>query len=226
MNYFDSNKFSERASQLFGATGQKEISMLTGISQAVISSIKTKSIKSPSADTIYSIARSYNVSTDWLLGLTDVKSTDKATKELCGTLGLSEKTIETLKAHTRFNNTIDFIIEQDAFIKNHKAISSADGYFSILENLSQFIELVQATEEKDTYFKIAQNGEIVKGQLKYDARELFETDILGVEFENEIPLSPVFSLYGVRMQDALNKIIAQLQNYINEKELPEYKKEV
>ena len=115
MNYFDSNKFSKRASQLFGTTGQKEISTLTGISQAVISSIKTNSIKSPSADTIYSIARSYNVSTDWLLGLTDVKSTDKATKELCDTLGLNESAINALKENNTYkNDVINFLFEQDA----------------------------------------------------------------------------------------------------------------
>jgi transcriptional regulator with XRE-family HTH domain len=73
--------FCKRAIALFGETGQKELSSKTGISQAVISSIKTKSIKSPSADTIFLLANYFNVSTDWLLGLTDIKSTDKATED-------------------------------------------------------------------------------------------------------------------------------------------------
>lgn len=60
---------------------KKELSNKTGMSQAVISSIKTKSIKSPSADTIFSISKHFGVSVDWLLGLTNVKSTDKATKD-------------------------------------------------------------------------------------------------------------------------------------------------
>lgn len=81
MENFNSDIFCKRVNELFGKTGQKELSNKLGISQAVISSIKTRSSKSPSADTIYLIANYFNVSTDWLLGLTDVKSTDKATKE-------------------------------------------------------------------------------------------------------------------------------------------------
>lgn len=124
MNYFNCNIFCERAIALFGETGQKELSSKTGISQAVISSIKTKSIKSPSADTIYLLANYFNVSTDWLLGLTDTKSTDKATKELCDTLGLSEEAIEVLQDETDIyaKMSIDWLLNQhiNSIIENFK----------------------------------------------------------------------------------------------------------
>jgi transcriptional regulator with XRE-family HTH domain len=87
MKYFNCNTFFDRVSELFGSTSQQELSKKIGISQAVISSIKTRSSKSPSADTIFLIANHFNVSTDWLLGLTDTKSTDKATKEQIFTEG-------------------------------------------------------------------------------------------------------------------------------------------
>jgi transcriptional regulator with XRE-family HTH domain len=81
MSKYNHDIFFERAIELFGKTSQQELSKKIGISQAVISSIKTKSAKSPSADTIFLIANHFGVSVDWLLGLSDVKSTDKATKE-------------------------------------------------------------------------------------------------------------------------------------------------
>lgn len=128
MKYFDYNTFCERAIALFGETGQKELSSKTGISQAVISSIKTKSIKSPSADTIFLLANYFNVSTDWLLGLTDIKSTDKATKELCDTLGLSEQSIEVLQdeTDTYAKKSIDWLINQHYRYSN-KHIASLCG---------------------------------------------------------------------------------------------------
>lgn len=42
------------------------------------------------------IAQYFGVSTDYLLGLTDYKTTDRATKELCNTLGLSEDAVDIL----------------------------------------------------------------------------------------------------------------------------------
>ena len=45
------------------------------------------------------IAQYFGVSTDYLLGLTEYKTTDRATKELCNTLGLSEEAIDILSAN-------------------------------------------------------------------------------------------------------------------------------
>lgn len=46
---------------------------------------------------LYYYAKYFNVSTDYLLGLTDVASTDKDTIGVCKYIGISEKPIKTLK---------------------------------------------------------------------------------------------------------------------------------
>lgn len=81
MQNFNCNTFFDRAIELFGKTGQQELSKKIGVSQPVISKLKKHTGKSPSADTIFLIANYFGVSVDWLLGLTDIRSTDKATKE-------------------------------------------------------------------------------------------------------------------------------------------------
>ena len=73
MKNFDCNGFCERTLLLFGNRGQMELANGIGISQGTISAIKLKKIKSPGADIVYRIAKYFNVSSDWLLALTDVK---------------------------------------------------------------------------------------------------------------------------------------------------------
>ena len=75
---------------------------------AEICSVKPQSVSQwrngetrPDILSLAKIANHFGVSTDYLLGLTDVKTTDIATKELCSTLGLSETVIDILTKGTR-----------------------------------------------------------------------------------------------------------------------------
>lgn len=78
---FNFDKFCDRFNELIEGKSQLELSKAMNLSQPVISKLKKHTGQSPSAETIYTIANYFNVSTDWLLGLTDIKSTDTATKD-------------------------------------------------------------------------------------------------------------------------------------------------
>ena len=80
MNY-NVNIFVRRANELFGKKSQQEIANEIGISQTYVSSIKSGKIKSPGADTVSRIAEYYNVSADWLIGLSDCKSQVERSRE-------------------------------------------------------------------------------------------------------------------------------------------------
>lgn len=90
---------SERVIELLESEkgkSQNDLALEIGLAPSVISKIKTGRSQDPSAETVAALAKYFNVSADWILGLTDVKSTDKATRDLCTTLGLSEKAIGVL----------------------------------------------------------------------------------------------------------------------------------
>lgn len=106
--YKHSNKlFLERASKLLLNTDktQKELVEALGLSNGSIADLKNKKDKTPSAETVCILANYFNVSADWLLGLSNIGTTDKATKELCNTLQLELKERRKIMARQRSNIT-------------------------------------------------------------------------------------------------------------------------
>lgn len=97
MEKFDTDKFCERAIALLGDCGQIELAEKIGISQGVISAIKNKKVKSPAADTIFKLSKHLGVSSDYLLGLSNVPTTDIALKSVCDYTGLSVEAIDFIK---------------------------------------------------------------------------------------------------------------------------------
>lgn len=90
-----------------------DFNKVTQQKMAEICSVKPQSVSQwrngetrPDILSLTKIAQHFNVSTDYLLGLTDIKSTDKATRELCETLGFSENVVNFLlhsKSSTLYN---------------------------------------------------------------------------------------------------------------------------
>lgn len=64
---------------------------------------------SPDWETIAKIAKAFSVSSDWLLGLSDVKSPHADIQAVCEFTGLSEQAVTSLKAYSK--KSISFISE-------------------------------------------------------------------------------------------------------------------
>lgn len=80
-------------------TSQEKLAEICSVTRQAISQWMN-GITRPDILYLVKISEHFNVSTDYLLGLTNIKTTDKATKELCGTLGLDEETIKILSSDT------------------------------------------------------------------------------------------------------------------------------
>ena len=75
---------------------QKDLAKHLGVTDNTISYF-CSGARTPKAEQIAEIAHFLNVSSDYLLGIDDYPSADKATKELCATLGLSDLSIKYLQ---------------------------------------------------------------------------------------------------------------------------------
>lgn len=142
MKNFDCACFVKRANQLFGDKSQQEIAKEIGISQTYVSSIKSGKIKSPGADTVFRIAEYYNVSADWLLGLSYFKPIEKNTK---GGLNMlrSKHTLERLS-----RDKTSFLLEVfDEFLTD---TTTAEEFFSgDNEIIFEFNFLTPSEKEND-----------------------------------------------------------------------------
>ena len=103
---------SERVIELLESEkgkSQNDLALEIGLAPSVISKIKTGRSQDPSAETVAALAKYFNVSADWILGLTDVKSTDKATRDLCATFGLSESAAKVLSGDFEIRKISSFV---------------------------------------------------------------------------------------------------------------------
>lgn len=93
-NYGYDSVFPERFRNLMSLNNvtQGTLAKIIGVKRQSIS-LWANGDTRPDILSLVKIAKYFDVSTDYLLGLTDVKSTDRATKELCDTLGLSEEIV-------------------------------------------------------------------------------------------------------------------------------------
>ncbi len=97
---------------------QKDLAKELGVTDNTISYF-VNGARTPNIQQIIKIAQFFNVSTDYILGLTDVSSTDAELKTVCDYTGLSEKSIlflKKIKDSTIYNTIINILLEDnDAF---------------------------------------------------------------------------------------------------------------
>ena len=84
--------FTERFRELQGDRSNTEFAEFLGISRQTVG-FYCNGDRIPDAMTLKQIAEKCNVSTDWLLGLSDARSTDADIRKICEYTGLSEKAV-------------------------------------------------------------------------------------------------------------------------------------
>lgn len=138
--------FQQRLSELIKKSGktQKQISEELGISQSALSNFlsdKWGNLRTPRASTIQEFAKHFNVSADYLQGISDVPSIDISIQDICHKTGLSQCVIEFL-----INRNTSEKNRPDAFLPDVEAINKIVEEYAEAENpnetaLSAIIEL-------------------------------------------------------------------------------------
>lgn len=96
------NMFCERLKKLRNDAGykkQEDVARILNVQRQIISYYETGERK-PNIDDLVKLAKLYNTSTDYLLGLSDVATTDTELKAVCEYTGLSEDALASLKILT------------------------------------------------------------------------------------------------------------------------------
>lgn len=87
---------------------QKELARYLNVPDNTISYF-CKDKRTPNVRQIAEIAKRLEVSADYLLGVSDVMTTDTATRELCLTLGLSESTVDLLRGDIKDSKMVEIL---------------------------------------------------------------------------------------------------------------------
>ncbi len=87
-----------------------EVAAATGIAQGKLSHIETDKAGSIGSESVKRLAEHYGVSSDWLLGLSDIRTTNTDLKSVCEYTGLSESVIELLRRTTTIPEVINMLV--------------------------------------------------------------------------------------------------------------------
>ncbi len=98
--------FTKRFRELQGERTNTEFSVFLGLSRQTVG-FYCNGDRLPDAQILRDIAERCNVSTDWLLGITDVKNRNAEIQQICNHTGLSQVSVEKIR-NLRQNNQIDW----------------------------------------------------------------------------------------------------------------------
>ena len=180
-------------------TNITKVAKVAGVTRQAVSAYQDGSSQ-PTADTLTKISKHFNISVDWLLGLSEAKTTDPKVKEICEYTGLSEETIEKLHEYTEFNKNYpqytNALEHLDIFIENC-------GY--IFEYLNKYIESVSLCgalekEYPNIDFSVGDRGLVVNIKAREVNQKTFLEDEKEVlkDYREEVEEKQPLYLYNLQ----------------------------
>lgn len=152
-----SSTFQERFRDLIGeAATQEEIAKKVNSSRQNVGNWLSGKSK-PDINALAEIAKGYNVSTDYLLGLTDVKTSDTDIKAICDYTGLSEKAVkEIIKLNMHRSQTTEGsgMTETYRFINAFNYLLENDNFYYFIQPLSCVFRYCKPQYDIDEDYKM------------------------------------------------------------------------
>lgn len=152
--------FKDRLRELRGNHSQEEIAKAIGITPQSLGRYE-KGERKPDIEVLKLIAKHFDVSADFLLGLSDNKTTDSDINNACNVTGLSEASINAIQIINKdfdisYRSNMDILFENPDFaemfhqlayaIINAQALASCKRELEGMDNLSEYISNTGLTE--------------------------------------------------------------------------------
>ena len=166
--------FAKRLRELIESTGvsQSELANSVGVTRQAINSY-TLGNTVPNSDVLTNIATYFDVSADYLLGLSNVQSIDPKIVSVHQVTGLSEKAIRMLKNYNKtrmltFTNMLNFLIEETGYeIQDNGSYPIYEE--TLLRRLCEYFMFNKPTSNKK--YLVTSTGDIIDS-TKFDEDEL------------------------------------------------------
>lgn len=176
---------------------------------------------SPDITALGKIADAYNVSTDYLLGRTNVKSTNTEIKDICEYVNLSEDTVNALH---KFNPVEEY------YSPDVDKNSSSDIGFKFLNNLIKniidshiigyFVQYIHDDIYIYEFEKCVAQKYCSENNIKFDEKETDRFDLIDLISEKD---SYKFEFYKSELLSKYGMILNRGEALLNEKEYIKYK---
>lgn len=143
------NIFSERLKELRGTKTLQEVSNAIGITRVAMGYYE-KGERKPDIEILYKIAKYHGVTSDYLIGLSDVQTPDIDIQAISAKTGLTEKAIEKV---CYFNTHIKHYIEPlNILLKSPNFENALHHISKYMENV-QIVKILQ-TQRRSRYDKV------------------------------------------------------------------------
>lgn len=146
--------FAKRLRELIETSGvsQSELANVVGVTRQAINSY-TLGNTVPNSDVLTNIAKYFDVSADYLLGLTDVKSNDTTIKSICEEIGLSDKSVNLLICLNRIKKLEEEARTLLAKDTNRNLVRESDYFDCESSNkLFSYLDIINYFTENITYY--------------------------------------------------------------------------
>lgn len=187
------NVIGERIAKLRKSSGEKQedLAEVLGCNRGSLANYETGK-RTPDIDTIIKIAQHYKTTTDYILGVTDNKTTDTTVQAICDYTGLSENSVNLLRicknimykfredkdiadAGKMFFETMDHLVDSIAFVKDDFCKMLLKYRTSLQKGIelnSSYLESSDSKDRDDILYYIDEQEKSIKYN-RYDLQEEF-----------------------------------------------------
>ncbi len=234
--------FPERLAECMRATNtnQTQLATLLGVKHQTVASYRSGK-SSPNWKTLAQIARHFNVSADYLIGLSDVPTPSTDKRAVCDYLGISDKAVDMLLC-MKDDNVVRMIGSQDDLESGYEEYVSEcmDGFLSdgrahslfcflasIKVRTEKAAELVSACEaETDVQKKLLYYSDLkaIEKSIKYSVYELADKVREWADFDSsllQVSISIRQILYELELEEMKRHIATMKGGAHNAENSPE-----